>query len=338
MTAMPDARHLEEKIVHLDLGADVDAARRLVDDQHLGPERQPAGEHHLLLVAAGKIGDELLGAGHADVERACGIPRPARAPCASSMKMPQRCRCGRAPRWRGWCGWRAPGTAPAACGPPAPGRCRARIASRGERIVTGLPSMMHAAGVERIGAEDGARHLGAAGADQAGDAEDLAVPDRERDVVEDGGAADRCALPRRESPSTASATSPAYAGSRWAKSALTSRPTIRRMMPSIVGVGDRAAADHACRRAAPCSGRRSRITSSRRWVTKMMLRPCALRSRMMRKSFSTSARAQRRGRLVHDDQARFHRERAGDLDHLLLGDREVADQRHRACGRGRSGA
>ena len=36
---------------------------------------------------------------------------------------------------------------------------------------------------------------------------------------------------------------------------------------------------------------------------------------------------QRRGRLVHDDEARLDRERAGDLDHLLLGHRKVGDRR-----------
>ena len=62
----------------------------------------------------------------------------------------------------------------------------------------------------------------------------------------------------------------------------------------------------------------------------MMLRPCAFRSRTMRNSFSTSADRKRRGRLVHDDQPRLHRQRAGDLHHLLLGDGEIADAR--ACG------
>ena len=38
-------------------------------------------------------------------------------------------------------------------------------------------------------------------------------------------------------------------------------------------------------------------------------------------------RAQRRSRLVHDDEPRSHRQSAGDLDHLLLGDAEIADQR-----------
>ncbi len=39
--------------------------------------------------------------------------------------------------------------------------------------------------------------------------------------------------------------------------------------------------------------------------------------------------AQGRGRLVHDDEARLHRERAGDLDELLLGDGKIAHLCHR---------
>ena len=41
--------------------------------------------------------------------------------------------------------------------------------------------------------------------------------------------------------------------------------------------------------------------------------------------------AQRRGRLVHHDELGAHRKRAGDLDQLLLGDREVAHVRHRVA-------
>ena len=81
ITAMPRIRHLQKQVVHLDLGADVDAARRLVDDQDLGPERQPAGQHHLLLVAAGQIGDELVGVRHADVEALAVVLDEARLPC-----------------------------------------------------------------------------------------------------------------------------------------------------------------------------------------------------------------------------------------------------------------
>ncbi len=39
--------------------------------------------------------------------------------------------------------------------------------------------------------------------------------------------------------------------------------------------------------------------------------------------------AQRRGRLVHDEDAGVHGERAGDLDDLLLAEPQVLDQRHR---------
>ncbi len=93
-----------------------------------------------------------------------------------------------------------------------------RIASRGERIADRLAVDDDAAGIERIGAEDRARHLGAAGADQSGNAEDLAVAHRQRDVVEHGGVRIR-ALPRRVRPSTASATSPGVPASRRANSA-----------------------------------------------------------------------------------------------------------------------
>ena len=44
MTAMPRAASCDEDLVDLGLGADVDAARGLVDDQHLGIAGEPAGE------------------------------------------------------------------------------------------------------------------------------------------------------------------------------------------------------------------------------------------------------------------------------------------------------
>ena len=48
--------------VDLGLGADVDAARRLVEDQHLRAHRQPLAQHDLLLVAAGQVHDLLVDA------------------------------------------------------------------------------------------------------------------------------------------------------------------------------------------------------------------------------------------------------------------------------------
>ena len=51
---------LVDQPVDLELGADVDAAGRLVQDQDARLARQPAGEHHLLLVAAGELAHLLL--------------------------------------------------------------------------------------------------------------------------------------------------------------------------------------------------------------------------------------------------------------------------------------
>ena len=49
-------RQRAQQPVDFRLGADVDAARRLVDDQHLRPEREPLRQHDLLLVAAAERG------------------------------------------------------------------------------------------------------------------------------------------------------------------------------------------------------------------------------------------------------------------------------------------
>ncbi|STW11922.1 Uncharacterised protein [Klebsiella pneumoniae subsp. rhinoscleromatis] len=52
------------------MGADVDAAGRLIEDQELRFGQQPAGEQHLLLVAAGEKLDRLLGARGTDPQLA----------------------------------------------------------------------------------------------------------------------------------------------------------------------------------------------------------------------------------------------------------------------------
>ena len=46
----------------LGLGADVDAAGRLVEDQHLRVQAEHPGQQHLLLVAAGQLAHLLVGA------------------------------------------------------------------------------------------------------------------------------------------------------------------------------------------------------------------------------------------------------------------------------------
>ena len=59
MIAMPDAASSSMMLVHLGLGADVDAPGRLVEDQHRRLGVEPLGEHRLLLVAARELADRL---------------------------------------------------------------------------------------------------------------------------------------------------------------------------------------------------------------------------------------------------------------------------------------
>ena len=60
-------REFVDDAVDLRLGADIDAARRFVQDQHLRLGLQQARQQHLLLVAAGQGADRRLRPGHADV-------------------------------------------------------------------------------------------------------------------------------------------------------------------------------------------------------------------------------------------------------------------------------
>ena len=61
MIAESLARQLPDDAVNLDFRADIDPARRLIENEH-GPCRDhPAAEQNLLLVAAGEIGDRRVG-------------------------------------------------------------------------------------------------------------------------------------------------------------------------------------------------------------------------------------------------------------------------------------
>ena len=68
MTDTPAVGDLADQLVEVGLGLDVDADRRLVDDQDLGIGREPLGDRHLLLVAAREIADRLAERRRADFE------------------------------------------------------------------------------------------------------------------------------------------------------------------------------------------------------------------------------------------------------------------------------
>ena len=178
--AMPSSGKLSEQLVHLGLGRHVDAARRLVDDQHLRLEGQPARQHDLLLVAAREVRDLLLGTGHADAERpAVLLDQPALPPVGHEPEG------GRQPAHGGH----------RHIGPdrqrqeqrlllailrhePDPERDGVRGRADLDRLFVDVDG---AAG-ERVGTEDGARQFGAARADEAREAENLAGLHRKRDV------------------------------------------------------------------------------------------------------------------------------------------------------------
>ena len=96
------------------------------------------------------------------------------APCERRERAAARCCPARSARAR----------ARAACDPPAAGRCPRRWPAAARRCAPARPRTSIRARVNRIGADDRARQLGAAGADQARDAEDLAAVEREADVVQ----------------------------------------------------------------------------------------------------------------------------------------------------------
>ena len=60
--ATPVGRELAHQAMDLGLGADVDAARRLVEDEQLRIVGEPLAEHDLLLVAAGEAAGDLVDA------------------------------------------------------------------------------------------------------------------------------------------------------------------------------------------------------------------------------------------------------------------------------------
>ncbi len=66
MTAVPFAASASTRLGDLRLAPDVDAARRLVEEQHVDAVVEQPRELHLLLVAAGERADRLPGARRAD--------------------------------------------------------------------------------------------------------------------------------------------------------------------------------------------------------------------------------------------------------------------------------
>ena len=87
--ASPSPASVRTSVVDLLLGADVDAAGRLVEQEHPRPGRQPLADDHLLLVAAGERRRDLLDAGAAHPEATHRLGWPSRA-SPRAERMPKR--------------------------------------------------------------------------------------------------------------------------------------------------------------------------------------------------------------------------------------------------------
>ena len=186
MTARPSRGKLAHEFVDGGLRADVDALGRLVEDDDLRLGRQPLGDHDLLLVAAGERADA---PGSRLAARRSSRSAYSRAsvefPGETQEAVARRC----APETGSVTFWKIGERQHGALAPAllrARRRCRRRSASAGERTTIGLPSSVTVPPRRAGDAEQGLHDLAAAGADQAVEAEDLALAQVEGDVGELG--------------------------------------------------------------------------------------------------------------------------------------------------------
>src|SRR5690625_3304077 len=170
-----------DEFVDLDLGADVDAAGGLVEQQHLGAGEDPAAQDDLLLVSAGQGADRLGHVVQPDPHALGDVACPAalagpigeNAACAAAQRRVSEVVLNR--------GGEHQSLALAVLGhvPDPRGDCPRYVASAQAASGNG-----HGARVVGVGSGNGAQHLGASGTDQAGQPDDLAGLDGEAHVVE----------------------------------------------------------------------------------------------------------------------------------------------------------
>ena len=136
---------LVDQRLHLGLRADVDAAGRLVEQQHLGVQAQPAGQQHLLLVAAGQVarpaapGSDALIRSRSHEEARRSRPAWRRRPCRPGT-------AGAARRATMFSRTERPGMMPSALRSSGSIAMPARIAARGLRRRIGLAVDLDRAG------------------------------------------------------------------------------------------------------------------------------------------------------------------------------------------------
>ena len=255
MIALPCVGELVEQPVDLLLGADVDAAGRLVEDEHVAVLGQPLGEDDLLLVAAGEVLHGLVDRRRLDPQlrrRSSPRGRPHRARRGRSRgagrpaaRRARRCRARPA---------RAAGRA--ACGPRRGSRCRAWPPRPGCAIRTVVPRTMIVPG-----ARSGRRRR-SRGPPRCGRRPSGRRSRGSRRACSSKQTSLSSALVRQTGAPSSTASRSARHALRALRRPLISRPTISAMISLIAwprsssGVDVAAVAQHRDR------GRRSRLSSS----------------------------------------------------------------------------
>ena len=323
-TPRPVGGELGQEVVDRALGADVDAARRLVRDH--APAARTA--------ASARTGPS------AGCRPTAPRPAPPKRAPRTSQRVEHRARrralapapddAGRAeraePRQRGVL------DRPSA-GRSGPRPCATRGSSRARRrgCAAGCVRASRAAGErdrpppDLRRAEDGARELRAPRADEPGDAEDLT-----RAQVE----ARRRRRPARRARAPRAATGASAAGGSFTGNVDVERPPEHRLDERVLGLVGRprrphqlAVAEHGDR-----VGELEHLAEEVRDQDDRLARRVR-DARTISCSCSVSLRAQRGGRLVHHDQLRVARERAEDLDLLLLGGAQPPGRQRARAGR-----
>ena len=317
--ARPGVGEAGDDAVDLRLRADVDAVRRLVEDQHARPRRQPPGEGHLLPVAAGEQRDHLVDPGGPHVvggDRLGARPR-ARPPTSVTPS-------------------------------------RASAADDRQRDV-GDDALGHdqplAVAILRQVGEPALQHLAAASAARssrrrANRRRRSAASSRSRPGRSPSGRR-RPARPCRRSRRRGPRRRRRRRRRRAPRFSTRSTSRARRAAGALGEQRLERAADHhlhdlrrgQARRAgrvATCAPSRSTVTSSAirsssssRWVISMTAVPRVAQAADDAEQLLRLGRRQRRGRLVEDQQPQVGGQRPGDLDELQLGHRKPGDQRPR---------
>ena len=187
MTPLPAPRELGHEVVDLLLALDVDAVGRLVEDEDVGSRVEPLGQHTFCWLPPERNFVGCSSFGDLDLEPADEVPRD--GPLAPLPRHRQQAATRKRPSSGSVMFLRDGERHHRALVLAVLGQQRDaglhRVARRPDPDLLALDE--HAPGLRAVGAEDQPHQLGAPRADEAGDAEQLAGPEREARVLDDAG-------------------------------------------------------------------------------------------------------------------------------------------------------